>query len=86
MAALVAAQFAISKATIDTPHDGKLSGVAVQLRKNVLRIKQRGVTEPIVVDESVTLAERAGRKEWTVTSAQGVYRITKEPCNCGGRS
>lgn len=80
----MAAGFAIASANVEGPGGALYPKVAVLLRRNTLRIKAKGVAEPVVEDDTVILAERLGRKQWRVTTAAGQYVMTKEKCACGG--
>lgn len=80
----MAAGFAISSANVEGPGGALYPKVAVLLRANVLRIKAKGVAEPVVFDDTVTKAERLGKRQWRVTSALGEYVLTREQCSCHG--
>lgn len=80
----MAAGFALAKANVEGPGGALYPKVSVLLRNNVLRLKARGVAEPVVLDGTVVSAERLGRKQWRVTSGEGVYVVTKEKCSCSG--
>ena len=80
----MAAGFAVASANVEGPGGALYPKVAVLLRRNTLKLKAKGVAEPVVLDDTVTSAERLGRKQWRVTTANAEFVITKEKCSCAG--
>jgi hypothetical protein len=81
----MAAGFALSSANVTGPDGAVHSKVSVLVRNNVLKLKARGVSDPVVLDETVISSERIGRREWKVTTAAGEFTMTRQPCNCHSR-
>ena len=79
----MAAGLALSRANIETPTGGLLANATVLVRQNVLTIKERGSSDPAVFQAGVTEVRRVTRTLWTITTADGVYTVTRsKDCGC----
>lgn len=79
----MAAGLAMSRAKVEGPDGSVHTDVAVLVRNNTLRINARrgGL---VLEDATVQTAERLDSRTWRITTAAGVFTVTKaKGCGCG---
>lgn len=77
----MAANLALSDATVTLPDGTVLLHAHVLARDGVLRVRTEGHPDISVGD--VASVERAGRDSWSVTTGAGVYGAVTKGCGCG---